>query len=114
MDSTTRRFSVRGFVTVILVAATGGLCATGVANHVYGFTGFSAARHAWMAAHNALGVLFVFAAVAHAAANRRAVVAYVRNTAADAFCVRKEAAWALGLMALLLLLAVGHACHGLT
>ena len=111
MERKSSQFSIRGFSAIILAVATLGLPVTGVANHVYGFSGLDVTRHAWMAAHNALGTLFMIAAALHLVLNRRALIAHMRKVSADIFRMRREALWACGATALLLLVAVGHAFH---
>ena len=59
MAKTTRTLNPRAFVALILVWRGLGLPVTGVMNHVYGFSPLSVERHAWISAHNALGLLFV-------------------------------------------------------
>jgi len=111
MDRASRPFNLRAF-TALMIAFTGlGLPLTGIYNHVYGFDGLSVARHAWMAAHNVLGVLFVIFGVWHVVLNRRVLGAYLRSAAARVSVVSREAAVAgVGVIAALVLL-VGHAFH---
>ena len=67
------RFDTRGFVALIIALCGLGLPITGVANHLHGFNPLSVARHAWMSAHNCLGLLFILFAIWHLVLNRRAL-----------------------------------------
>jgi hypothetical protein len=84
---------------------------TGYMNHVYGLEGMSVARHAWMSAHNVLGVLFTASAAGHAWMNRRALLAHVRGGRARLAAVNREAISAAALVLAGLALFVGHAFH---
>ena len=100
-------FRARAFYGTLLLLAGLGLPVTGIANHVYGFDGLTSARHAWMAAHNALAVLFTAAAVGHACANRRALWNHMRSLAVEARMPGREALLA-GAVTILALLLAGH------
>jgi hypothetical protein len=76
-------FNLRGIV--ILTATVSGLVLpiTGLANHLHQMEPIiSFSRHAWMAVHTVLGVLFMVSTVAHAILNRRLLFNYVRGNAA--------------------------------
>jgi len=64
---------MRAFVALALTFSGLGLPVTGYVNHVYQFAPMSMARHAWMSAHNILGVQFAVFAIWHAILNRRAL-----------------------------------------
>ncbi len=111
MNRKHNQFQVRAF-TVTVLAATGiGLPVTGIVNHFYAFSGFTVARHAWMSAHNVLGVLLVVFGLLHVVLNRRVLSSHITNVSAGILRMKREAAWACGLVVLSLLLAVGHAIH---
>jgi hypothetical protein len=101
------RFNSRAFVAMIAVFSGVSLPVSGLANHIYGFAPLSGARHAWMAAHNAMGILFAVFVVWHIAINRRAPPSHFRSTAAK--LPRRETALAALIVAILLTLAAGHA-----
>jgi hypothetical protein len=104
-------FNGRGFV--ILIATVTGLLLpiTGLANHVHQMEPiFSFSRHAWMSAHTVLGVLFMASAILHAILNRRILLNYIRGHAVRPG-IGKEATGAIILVAVMLLVAVGHTFH---
>jgi hypothetical protein len=105
------RFSVRAFVVLMIAFSGLGLPVTGVFNHLYGFSPPSTARHAWMSAHNVLGLLFVGFSIWHVILNRRALWKHIRGVGARARRVNREAVLAGAVLALVLLLSVGHAFH---
>jgi hypothetical protein len=110
MDKMTRGLNVRAFVTLMIAFSGFGLPVTGIANHIYGFVPLTVARHAWMSAHNSLGLLFVAFSIWHIVLNRRALWNHLRS-AARVPAVSREAVLAGALVALALLLFVGHAFH---
>ena len=111
MEQATRRFNTRGFTALMIALCGLGLPITGVANHVYGFTALTLGRHAWMSAHNVLGVLFVGFAIWHVVLNRRPLWSHLRSTAARLPALSREAMLAGAVVALVLALFVGHAFH---
>jgi len=108
MSATTRPFNARAFVNLMLLLAGLGLPVTGIINHYLGFTSLTPQRHGWMAAHNALGVLFVAFALGHAWLNRRPLLGQIRAMGASAASLRTEAL----LAGLILVLATLFATHG--
>jgi hypothetical protein len=111
MGNPARAFKHRAFVAMVMVFSGFALPVTGIANHFYGFAPLSVERHAWMSAHNALGLLFVVFSIWHAVLNRRALWSHVRNTAAHVPIVSREAILAGSVVAVMLVLFVGHAFH---
>jgi hypothetical protein len=106
-----RLFNLRGFVILTATVAGLGLPITGLANHLHQMDPIiSFSRHAWMAAHTILGVLFMVSIIAHAILNRRVLLNYVRGHAARPG-IGREAVGAIILVALMLFVAVGHAFH---
>jgi hypothetical protein len=114
MKNTERKlfnFNLRGFLILTATVAGLGLPITGLANHMHQMDSMlSFSRHAWMAAHNVLGVLFMAATVSHAILNRRLLLNYVRGHAARPG-IGREAVGAVILVAVMLFIAVGHAFH---
>lgn len=108
MRHRTRPFHVRVFVNLMLLLAGLGLPVTGIANHYLGFASLTPQRHGWMAAHNALGLLFVVFAVGHAWLNRRPLLGQIRAMGASAAGLGTEAL----LAGLIMLLATLFAAHG--
>ena len=111
MERRAGKFNARAFVALMVAFSGLGLPVTGLANHVYGFSPLSAARHAWMSAHNILGLLFVVFSIWHIVLNRRALWNHLRSTAARIPSVSREAVVAGVLVAIVLLLFAGHAFH---
>lgn len=112
MKSCSEGFRVRSFVAVGLTVTGLGLPLTGVVNHFYGFSGLTVLRHAWMTAHNMLGLLFVGFAVWHSLINRRPLFGHFRGVAVNTFRFGRETVWACSVVLILLLLAIAHAFHG--
>lgn len=111
METQARRFRLRAFAAMGMVFSGLALPVTGVVNHFYGFAPLSVERHAWMSAHNALGLLFVAFTIWHVALNRKALWNHLRSAAARAPVVSREAVFAASLVAVVLALFVGHAFH---
>ena len=110
MEKPARKFRYRTFVDLMLGICVPGLAVTGIANHIHGFSNLTVARHAWMAAHNVLGVLFAACAIGHMLLNRRALWSHIRSLAAGNALASREALAAGAVMALALLF-VSHAFH---
>lgn len=104
-------FNVRAFVALGLSASGLGLPITGYANHVCQMEAMNMVRHAWMAAHNSLGLLFVLFALWHAALNRKAFFSHLRGATACAPRIPREAIAAVAVVTLVLFFFVGHAFH---
>ncbi len=104
-----RRFNPRAFVSSMIVFTAAGLPVTGLANHVLQAEPFSTARHAWMGAHNSLGVLFVVFAAWHVVLNRRALAGYLRAAAPRVPGGGREVFCALLLLTVTTALVVAHA-----
>lgn len=103
-----KTFNKRAFAAVAATVSGLGLPITGYMNHVLQFEGMSVARHAWMAAHNCLAILFVIFTVWHAAINRRALFNYLKGWR---FILSREAVAATLLVALASLAIILHAFH---
>jgi hypothetical protein len=113
MNQPSRRqpFNVRAFVSVGMLCAGLGLPWTGWANHLLQGEGMTVARHAWMTAHNSLGVLFALFGAWHVALNRRALANYIRGAFARVAVPRREVLCAAALVTVMTALAVSHAFH---
>jgi hypothetical protein len=86
-----------------------GLPITGMANHAHQFESMNVARHAWMAAHNSLGLLFIVFSVWHIVLNRQSLFNHLRGMAASIPAVSREMIAAITLVAFVLFVFVGHA-----
>lgn len=111
METTIKRFNTRAFVTLMIAFTGVGLPVTGIANHVYGFSALTITRHAWMSAHNVLGLLFIIFSIWHITLNRRALLNHIRGVAARVSFVSREAVLAGAIVTIVLLIFVGHAFH---
>jgi hypothetical protein len=111
MGRPARAFKHRAFVAMGMVFSGLALPVTGIANHFYGLAPLSVERHAWMSAHNALGLLFVAFSIWHVVLNRKALWSHVRKTAAQVPMVSREAMLAGSVVAVMLVPVVGHAIH---
>ncbi len=111
MEIPARAFNHRAFVAMVMAFSGLGLPVTGIVNHLYGFEPPSIERHAWMTAHNALGILFVAFSIWHVVLNRKVLWIHARGTAARLPSVSREAMLAGSTVAVLLALFVGHAFH---
>jgi len=111
MRSTKAKFNIRAFVALMIAFSGLGLPITGIANHIYGFSVLTVTRHAWMSAHNILGLLFTIFSIWHIVLNRRALSNYIKGFAARVSFVSREAALAGALVTLILSIFVGHAFH---
>ncbi|MEW5957386.1 MAG: DUF4405 domain-containing protein [Chloroflexota bacterium] len=109
MDRNARKFNTRAFVTLMIAFSSLGLPVTGIANHVYGFSPLTTTRHAWMSAHNALGLLFVVFLTWHVVLNRRALWNHIKGVTPRLPLVSRETMLAGTVMVFMLMLFVGHA-----
>lgn len=105
----TQRFNSRAFVVFGMLASGMGLPVTGLANHIQQFESMNAARHAWMAAHNSLGFLFVVFSAWHVVLNRKTLLNHLKGWAACAPVRNREAIAAGAVVAILFFACVGHA-----
>jgi hypothetical protein len=101
----------RAFVALTAAISGVGLPVTGIANHLFQMEPMTLQRHAWMSAHNALGVLFTTFVVWHTVLNRRTLLNHARGLGDRLFSMSREASFAVALIAVTLFLVVGHAFH---
>jgi len=112
MRTDTKKFlNRRAFVALTAAISGMGLPVTGIANHLYQMEPMTLERHAWMSAHNTLGVLFTIFAIWHAILNRRALCNHARGLGARLFSMSREASFAVALIAIALFFVVGHTFH---
>jgi hypothetical protein len=110
-DEREKRFDRRAFVSLAMAISGAGLPVTGLANHLLGMEEMTLRRHVWMTAHNVLALMFTFFALWHVTLNRRALVGHIRGLARRAPAVRREAVYALGVVAAVTFVVVSHAFH---
>ena len=108
MDEVREKFRIRLFVTEMIAFCALGLLVTGVFNHIHGFSPLTTARHAWMAAHNVLGLLFVFFSIWHVALNRRMFWNHIKKALRGGSIACRETLL-VGVILLLAMLSVSHA-----
>jgi hypothetical protein len=107
-----KSFNVRGFVTLTIAVTGLGLPVSGLANHLLQSEPLlRLSRHAWMSAHNTLGILFVVFGVWHAVLNRRALFNYLRALTTGGSSGGREGVSAIALVVLILFVVVSHAFH---
>jgi hypothetical protein len=109
MNTTNSAFNPRAFTVLLMTACAVALPVTGYENHSLGFEPMTVSRHAWMSAHNAVGVLFIVCAAWHVALNRRALLYHIRGAGAALSAPSRGALVGCILVALFLVLLVGHA-----
>ncbi len=107
-NSGKKLFNLRGFLILIATLSGFGLPITGLLNHLYQMEPLiSVPRHAWMAAHWILGIIFTITTVSHAFLNRRVLFKYIRGTVSH-LGIGRETVGAVTLLIIMLFLAVGH------
>lgn len=106
-----RRFNYRAFVSLTIALAGAGLPVTGIGNHWQQLEPMTVARHAWMSAHNSLGVIFVVFATWHVVLNRRALVAQIRGVAGRVPRAGRELLYALAVVGATTGVVIAHAIH---
>jgi hypothetical protein len=109
ITSTKKPFNQRAFVALLAAFSGLGLPMTGVANHLLQMEQMTLRRHAWMAAHNTLAIIFVTAAVWHLILNRRTLLNHVRTASSRLLGISRETAYAGIIVAILLFVFVRHA-----
>lgn len=94
-----------------LMAGLSALCLpfSGLALHLLDGTPPTQERHAWMAVHTVFGIVFIVFTAWHVIINRRGLANSLRKAAAGGYRVRREVWLALSILAVLVLLAWGHA-----
>lgn len=102
-------FNRRAFAALGAAVSGLGLPLTGYANHLFQFSAMTTQRHAWMAAHNILAVLFLAFAAGHVLLNRQALLRHVQGIARNIPFLSREAVLAGLVVASVVFLFMGHA-----
>lgn len=110
-NQVSKPFNKRAFVTLMAAFSALGLPLTGLVNHLLAPGPHSFMRHAWMTAHNFLGIMFTLFAVIHISYNWRVLIRHVKNTSAAIPTISRETRYAAIILSVLLILAVSNACH---
>jgi hypothetical protein len=108
IQTTKDSFDIRAFVALTAAIAGLGLPLSGYYNHLFQMDPMTIQRHAWMSAHNILGVIFAIFAIWHAILNRRALFNHVKGSFTRIPFIRREALFAISLVSFGLLIFVGH------
>ena len=101
-------FNGRAFVALTAAISGIGLPVTGLGNHLCQAHPITHPYHAWMSAHNSLGILFFISAIWHAVLNRRVLAKYLRVASPRLSRGSREAIYAAGLVAVVLFVALAH------
>lgn len=112
MTTASGKLNKRALVSIVIALSGLGLPFTGFATHAYAHEPMTVPHHAWMAAHNFLGFLFVVFSVWHVVLNRRPLWAYFKSKAAQIPSLSREAIVAAVIVSMPLLLVIAHAFHG--
>ena len=102
-------FNKRGFISSGMFISGLGLPITGIMNHYLAFDSMTVERHAWMSAHNILGVFFVLFAIFHIIYNWKTLLKYIKNSVA--IIISREAVAAFSVILFFLVLVVLHTFH---
>jgi len=103
------KFSKRGFISTGMFISGLGLPITGIMNHYLAFDSITTERHAWMSAHNILGIFFILFAVFHIIYNWKGLIKYINNSVEA--IISKEAVAALSVVLFFLVLVILHTFH---
>jgi Domain of unknown function (DUF4405) len=111
LSARSSKLNKRAFVALVIAIAGIGLVPTGIANHVLQLAPIAGRRHAWMAAHFGLGVLFTIFTAWHIVLNRAAFFRYLQGIAARSSASRREIVWAVAVVASVIAVTAGHTLH---
>jgi hypothetical protein len=107
-DRERKSFNGRAFVALTAAISGIGLPLTGLASHLCQAHPITNSYHAWMSAHNSLGILFFVSAIWHAVLNRRALAKYLRAASPRLSGGSRETIYAVALVAVVLSVALAH------
>ena len=98
----------RAFVALTAAISGIGLPVTGLGNHLCQAHPITHSYHAWMTAHNGLGIVFFVFAIWHVVLNRRVLVKHLRGVSLRVPGGDREAIYAVALVAVVLFAALAH------
>ncbi len=101
-------FNGRAFVASTVAISGIGLPLTGLGNHFCQAHPITHSYHAWMSAHNSLGIVFFVFSVWHVVLNRRVLVKYLRGVKPRLSGGSREAISSVALVGVVLLAALAH------
>jgi uncharacterized protein DUF4405 len=104
-----KTFNRRAFVALGAVISGIGLPFSGFANHILQSDPIGLHRHAWMAAHWSLAIIFTTFVIWHAILNRRALVKHFKRVPGNLCDISLEVILASVLVGIPFFLAVLHA-----
>lgn len=102
-------FNIRAFVAIVAAISVFGLSLSGIANHILQNNPITFHRHAWMAVHWFLGIIFVLFAVLHAMLNRRALIKHIKGVSSGVPAFSREFILASAMVGVPFLLSIVHA-----
>lgn len=103
-----RPFNGRAFVALTAAICGVGLPVTGLGNHLCQAHPITSSYHAWMSAHNSLGIVFFVFATWHVVLNRRVLAKYLRGVGLRLSGGDHEAIYAVLLVTVVLFVALAH------
>jgi uncharacterized membrane protein len=108
----TTGFNKRGFVSMLAGLSFLTLPFTGLLMHKARESSDAFGNHLWMGAHNIFAVLFLVTAIFHIKYNWPVLMIYVKKGAEKLSGLSREAAAALGVFFVIIVLSIGHAYRG--
>jgi hypothetical protein len=103
-----RKLNKRALTAMIALISGISLPFTGLAIHLFHSGSPQGPRNFWIAAHEALGIIFTVSTLWHIILNRKALLNHIRGAAGQMAGVSREALCAIALVAIMLFIAAGH------
>jgi hypothetical protein len=103
-----RKFNKRALAAMISLISCLSLPFTGLAIHLFHSGSPGGPRHFWIAAHEALGIIFTLSALWHIILNRKALYNHLRGAAGQMAGLSRETLCAIALVTIILFAAAGH------
>jgi hypothetical protein len=103
-----KEFNKRALTALIALISGISLPFTGLAIHLFHSGSPEGPRHFWIAAHEALGIIFTISTLWHIFLNRKALYNHLRGAAGQLAGVSRETLCAIALVAVILFVAAGH------
>ena len=101
-------FNIRAFVAIVAAISVSGLFLSGIVNHILQNDPITFHRHAWMAAHWFLGIIFIFFVALHAMLNRRALIKHIKGVPSGVPAFSRELILAGAMVSAPFLLSIIH------
>ncbi len=103
-----KEFNKRALAAMISLISGLSLPFTGLAIHLFHSGSPGGPRHFWIAAHEALGIIFTLSTLLHIILNRKALLNHLRGAAGRMAGLSRETLIAVALVAVILFMAAGH------